>query len=144
MASLVGAEPGNVIFTSGGTESDNLAIDGVLGAKGGQALCSATEHPAVLEPVRESGGIVAPTDDTGRVDLESLANILDSFNDILKILIHERGSAQEVIDNIEFENAMLSENISTSNVSYICCNPSFVFLCSIFRCSTLPNRSFCA
>ena len=51
LALLVGAEPGDVIFTSGGTESDNLAIDGTLGARGGQALCSATEHPAVLEPV---------------------------------------------------------------------------------------------
>ncbi len=101
VASLVGAEPGNVIFTSGGTESDNLAIDGVLGAKGGQALCSATEHPAVLEPVRESGGIVAPTDDTGRVDLESLANILDSFNDISLVSIMTANNETGVINNID-------------------------------------------
>ena len=101
VASLVGAEPGNVIFTSGGTEADNLAIDGVLGAKGGQALCSATEHPAVLEPVRESGGIVAPTDDTGRVDLESLANILDSFNDISLVSIMTANNETGVINNID-------------------------------------------
>ena len=101
VASLVGAEPGNVIFTSGGTESDNLAIDGVLGAKGGQALCSATEHPAVLEPVRESGGIVAPTDDTGRVDLESLANILDSFNDISLVSIMTANNETGVINDID-------------------------------------------
>ena len=101
VASLVGAEPGNVIFTSGGTESDNLAIDGVLGAKGGQVLCSATEHPAVLEPVRESGGIVAPTDDTGRVDLESLANILDSFNDISLVSIMTANNETGVINNID-------------------------------------------
>ena len=101
VASLVGAEPGNVIFTSGGTESDNLAIDGVLGAKGGQALCSATEHPAVLEPVRESGGIVAPTDDTGRVDLESLANILDSFNDISLVSIMTANNETGVINNVD-------------------------------------------
>ena len=101
VAALVGAEPGNVIFTSGGTESDNLAIDGVLGAKGGQALCSATEHPAVLEPVRESGGIVAPTDDTGRVDLESLANILDSFNDISLVSIMTANNETGVINDID-------------------------------------------
>ena len=101
VASLVGAEPGNVIFTSGGTESDNLAIDGVLGAKGGQALCSATEHPAVLEPVRESGGIVAPTDETGRVDLESLANILDSFNDISLVSIMTANNETGVINNVD-------------------------------------------
>ena len=37
VASLVGAEPGNVIFTCGVRESDKLAIDGTLGVKGGQA-----------------------------------------------------------------------------------------------------------
>ena len=109
VASLVGAEPGNVIFTSGGTESDNLAIDGILGAKGGQALCSATEHPAVLEPVRESGGIVVPTDDTGRVDLESLATLLDSFADISLVSVMMVNNETGVINNINTIADLISE-----------------------------------
>ena len=109
VASLVGAEPGNVIFTSGGTESDNLAIDGTLGVKGGQALCSATEHPAVLEPVRESGGIVAPTDDTGRVDLESLADLLDSFADISLVSVMMANNETGVINDINTIAELVSE-----------------------------------
>ena len=109
VASLVGAEPGNVIFTSGGTESDNLAIDGILGLKGGQALCSATEHPAVLEPVRESGGIVAPTDETGRVDLESLSNLLDSFADISLISVMMANNETGVINDINTIADLISE-----------------------------------
>ena len=109
LALLVGAEPGNVIFTSGGTESDNLAIDGILGAKGGQALCSATEHPAVLEPVRESGGIVAPTDDTGRVNLESLANLLDSFADISIVSVMMANNETGVINDINTIADLISE-----------------------------------
>ena len=109
LALLVGAEPGNVIFTSGGTESDNLAIDGILGAKGGQALCSATEHPAVLEPVRESGGIVAPTDGTGRVNLESLANLLDSFADISIVSVMMANNETGVINDINTIADLISE-----------------------------------
>jgi len=109
VASLVGAEPGNVIFTSGGTESDNLAIDGTLGVKGGQALCSATEHPAVLEPVRESGGIVAPTDDTGRVDLESLADLLDSFAEISLVSVMMANNETGVINDINTIAELVAE-----------------------------------
>jgi cysteine desulfurase len=109
VASLVGAEPGNVIFTSGGTESDNLAIDGILGVKGGRVLCSATEHPAVLEPVRESGGIVTPTDATGRVDLESLANLLDSFADISLVSVMMVNNETGVINNINTIADLISE-----------------------------------
>ncbi len=52
VAALVGADPGQVIFTSGGTEANNLAIKG-LGYRlaRGQAAMGATEHPAVTEPM---------------------------------------------------------------------------------------------
>ena len=120
LALLVGAEPGNVIFTSGGTESDNLAIDGILGAKGGQALCSATEHPAVLEPVRESGGIVAPTDDTGRVNLESLANLLDSFADISIVSVMMANNETGVINDINTIADLISEKTPETMIHTDC------------------------
>jgi cysteine desulfurase len=56
VAALLGAEPGEVVFTSGGTEADNLAIKGTLRhhayqAKGkGHLITSAAEHEAVLRP----------------------------------------------------------------------------------------------
>ncbi len=51
VASLIGARPTEVVFTSGGTESDNLAIHGVLQGREGAVLTSPFEHPAVAEPV---------------------------------------------------------------------------------------------
>ncbi|MGI8756377.1 MAG: cysteine desulfurase family protein [Acidimicrobiales bacterium] len=76
VAAAVGAEPGEVVFTSGGTEADNLAIDGVVGALGGVALCLATDHHAVLDPVRAAGGRTVPVDASGLVDLVALADEL--------------------------------------------------------------------
>ena len=51
IASAIGADPQEIIFTSGGTESDNLALRGVLqrGGKKDHIITSAIEHPAVLE-----------------------------------------------------------------------------------------------
>ena len=47
VARLLDVPPDWVVFTSGGTEANQLAIHGVLGAAGGAAICSAVEHPAV-------------------------------------------------------------------------------------------------
>ncbi len=80
VAVLVGCLPGEVVFTSGGTEADNLAVDGVVRATGGLPVCSAAEHPAVLEPVRDAGGLVVPTDAGGRIDLEALSEVLASVD----------------------------------------------------------------
>ena len=55
VAALVGAETGDIAFTSGATESDNLAIRGVaraLSPRGRHVVTTAIEHPAVLEPCR--------------------------------------------------------------------------------------------
>jgi cysteine desulfurase len=55
VAELAGASPREIVFTSGATESDNLAIKGVVEAcqaKGNHVVTVATEHPAVLDTVR--------------------------------------------------------------------------------------------
>jgi cysteine desulfurase len=58
IADAVGAHPAEVVFTSGGTEADNLAIAGTAGARGGRPTCMATDHHAALAPVRAAGGHV--------------------------------------------------------------------------------------
>ena len=80
VAEAVGAEPNQVIFTSGGTEADNLGIVGAaLAARDrGGAMCvvvSAIEHKAVLaaaHAVCHLGGreVLLPVDSEGRVDLD--------------------------------------------------------------------------
>lgn len=77
MATALGVLPGEIVFTSGGTEADNLAVNGVFGERGGTLVCSAVEHHAVLEPVEHLGGLVAPVDAAGVVDLVALAELID-------------------------------------------------------------------
>jgi cysteine desulfurase len=60
VAACIGAEPSEIVFTSGGTESDNLALKGVLQAEStadrpAGVVTSASEHKAVLEPARRLG-----------------------------------------------------------------------------------------
>ncbi len=81
-AEVSGFEPGDIVFTAGGTEADDLAIDGVLDAavvagEPGLALCPATEHHAVLHTIEARGGRLLEVDAHGRVDLDHLADSLD-------------------------------------------------------------------
>ncbi|MFQ5984061.1 MAG: cysteine desulfurase family protein [Alphaproteobacteria bacterium] len=71
VAALVGAQPRQVVFTSGGTEANNLALEGSGRAR---RLVSAVEHVSVLEAAAEA--IQLPVDDDGVVDLEALAREL--------------------------------------------------------------------
>jgi cysteine desulfurase len=76
VAALLGAAPDEIIFTSGASEANNLAIKGTffaLNLEGARIITSAIEHPAVLAPCRfleRLGATVTylPVDRTGRVD----------------------------------------------------------------------------
>ena len=87
VAAVVGGEPGDVVFTAGGTEADNLAVLGVHDRRGGTLVASAAEHHAVLDPVVARGGVVAPVDPTGRVDLDALAAQLDAHHDVALVSV---------------------------------------------------------
>ena len=57
VAEVLGAAPGEVVFTSGGTEGDNTAVLGTVARRGGTAVCPAAEHHAVaLEHVLDLAG----------------------------------------------------------------------------------------
>src|SRR6516165_871703 len=51
-AAILGAFPDEVVFTSGATEANNLALFGLCGEPPGHLLASPVEHPSVLEPLR--------------------------------------------------------------------------------------------
>ncbi|MFH0818120.1 MAG: cysteine desulfurase NifS [Candidatus Micrarchaeota archaeon] len=78
VAGLINASPDEIVFTSGGTESDNLALFGASQAKGkGHIITTAIEHPAVLnacEHLEKNGFIVTyvPVDSEGIVKLGEL------------------------------------------------------------------------
>jgi len=89
LAAAAGAHPSEVIFTSGGTEADNLAVKGLFWSRRDEdprrtrILCSAVEHHAVLDTVewleRHEGADVVwlPVDDSGTVQLEALQREID-------------------------------------------------------------------
>lgn len=95
LASFLGAEPGEVVLTSGGTESDNLAVRGVL-AGGGSGRCSAIEHHAVLEPILALGGATVAVHHDGVIDLEALAASLDEGVALVSVMLvnNETGIVQ--------------------------------------------------
>ena len=80
VAADLGAETGEIVFTSGGSEADNMAVRGALGARGPEAVAVTTEaeHHAVHDPVERSGGLFVGVDDRGIVDLDALCNVLRS------------------------------------------------------------------
>jgi cysteine desulfurase len=87
IAALLGVRPSAVVFTSGGTEADNLAVKGLYWSRrhavgSGRVLASAVEHHAVLDPVvwlgeeQEAAVTWLPVDSLGRVDLDAVAAAL--------------------------------------------------------------------
>jgi cysteine desulfurase len=70
VAEVIGCGPGEVVFTGGGTESDNASISGAAGS--GRTVCPAAEHHAVLHAVERAGGTIVAVDGLARVDLDAL------------------------------------------------------------------------
>ncbi|MHB1853497.1 MAG: cysteine desulfurase family protein [Acidimicrobiales bacterium] len=70
VAAALGAEPSQLVFTAGGTESDNMAVAGR--SSRGPILCSGVEHDAVLESVRAAGGTTLRVSRDGQLDLDDL------------------------------------------------------------------------
>jgi cysteine desulfurase len=84
VADALGASPGEIVFTGGGTEADNTALAGARGD--GIAVCAAAEHHAVLHRVEGSGGRVVAVDVTARVDLDALAAALDASVRVVSVM----------------------------------------------------------
>ena len=103
VAEAIGAEPGEVVFTSGGTEADNLAVLGVHDRRGGVPVASAVEHHAVLDAVQARGGRVVAVDARGVIDVGALAATLDAEVTLVSVMLanNEVGSRQPLDDVAE-------------------------------------------
>ncbi len=94
VAALINAEPGEVIFTSGGTEANNLAVKGIAWAarkKGNHVVVSAVEHFSVLHAARtlEKFGMEVtevPVDSYGMVDPESIKEAITSDTVLVSVM----------------------------------------------------------
>jgi len=105
VAALVGAPSQSVVFTSGGTEADNLALRGAMAAQPGRMLLiGATEHPAVLEcaEAMERDGVKLeriPVDRDGRLDLAWLERRLQA-GDVALVSVMLANNETGVINDI--------------------------------------------
>lgn len=103
LAEAVGASPEEVYFTSGATESDNLALRGVL-APGDHLIVSATEHEAVLATARlleRDRGVsltVLPVDRTGRAGADDLGDAIRPETKLVSVMLanNETGTVSAV------------------------------------------------
>jgi cysteine desulfurase len=85
VARFLGALPEEIVFTSGGTEADNLAVIGAGG--GGHAIVSAIEHPAVLAAAEQlSAATQVPVDSAGVVDPQAVRRALRPDTKIISIM----------------------------------------------------------
>jgi len=104
VAELLACDPASVVFTSGGTESDNTALVGALGwPPGGHLVVSAIEHPAIMEPAEalsEAGvGVtVVAADGEALVDPTAVAAAIRPDTRLVSIMAanNEVGSLQPV------------------------------------------------
>jgi cysteine desulfurase len=106
IAKLVGADPKEIIFTSGATEADNLAIKGVFemyASKGNHIITATTEHKAVLDTckhIEKEGGEVTylQVQPDGRINLKELEAAIKPATILIAIMYanNETGTIQPV------------------------------------------------
>ncbi len=118
IARAVGCRPGEVVFTSGGTESDNLALKGIYWSRHDadprrrRILSSAVEHHAVLDPLdwlaqHEKAEVeLIPVDERGRLLPDALRDAIERDPDSVALLSvmwanNEVGTLQPISDVVE-------------------------------------------
>src|SRR5215469_2521144 len=97
IAALLGASPEEIVFTSGGTEADNLAILGT--AREGHAVTTTIEHPAVLGAVAQcESSTLVPVDGRGIVDPDDIRRAILPETKIISVMHanNELGTIQPI------------------------------------------------
>lgn len=108
VADLLGAESDEIVFTSGGSEANNLALKGVASAlkdKGNHIITSAVEHPAIVGPCRflEQQGFavtIVPVDRVGRINPDDVARAITPRTILISIMHanNEVGTIQPIAE----------------------------------------------
>lgn len=99
VAQLLGVRPSETVFTAGGTEANNLAINGVMSQfPRGKVVVSSIEHESVLEPARQHSYKLAPVDQSGKVDIKKLEKLIDEKTVLVSVMYanNEIGTIQPI------------------------------------------------
>jgi cysteine desulfurase len=131
VAAVLGAESDEIVFTSGGSEANNLALKGVawaLRGKGSHIITSAIEHPAILGPCGflERQGCtltVLPVDGCGRVDPDDVVRAITPQTVLISIMHanNEVGTVQPIaeVSRIAREHGILIHTDAAQSVGKI-------------------------
>ena len=111
IASSIGANPSEIVFTHSGTESNNLAVIGAALAnkeKGKKIVISAVEHFSVMVPANELSKygfkvVQVPVNEEGFIDLDILETLIDSETVLVSVQLvnHEIGTIQPLKDVVQ-------------------------------------------
>lgn len=99
VAATLGVRPGEIVFTAGATEANNLAIQGIMAQNpGGKVLVSAIEHDSVLEVAKEYSHGRVPVNAKGEIILEQLEDLLTDDVVLVSIMYanNEIGAVQDI------------------------------------------------
>ncbi|MGY2875576.1 cysteine desulfurase [Marmoricola sp. URHA0025 HA25] len=122
LARVLGCRPGEVVFTSGGTEADNLAVKGLFwqrtaeDARRTRIISTAVEHHAVLDPLHwladEEGAevVLTPVDALGRIDLDAFRASVEADPESVALVSvmwanNEVGTVQPIADVVAIAHA---------------------------------------
>jgi len=102
VAEAVGCLPGEVVFTSGGTEGANTAVLGAVARHGGIAVCSEAEHHAVLHCVEHVDGMLLPVTAEGVLDPPHVRETLRGVDNVSVVsamaVNNEVGSITDIVE----------------------------------------------
>jgi len=99
VAYWLGARPMEIIFTAGGTEGNNLAIQGIMRQyPDANVVVSAIEHESVLAPAQQYNCRIAPVGKDGSVDAAKLAGLIDENTTLVSVMYanNEVGTVQSI------------------------------------------------
>lgn len=114
----LGVRSGDIIFTAGGSEANNLAIHGAMRAQpGSNIVISAIEHESVLAPASRYDCRIAKVGPDGRLDLDSLRSLIDGSTTLVSIIYanNEVGVIQPLREIAEIIKAISAERSIAKN-----------------------------
>jgi cysteine desulfurase len=120
VAFWLGAQSSEIVFTAGGTEANNLAVQGVMNAHPkGNIIVSAIEHDSILEPAKRYDCRIAPVLPDGQIDIKSLLSLIDENTVLVSVMQanNEIGTVQPIHELATELDIVKSERRKANNTA---------------------------
>lgn len=118
IAQGLGAQPTEIIFTAGGTEANNLAINGIMDQhKDSQILFSQIEHESIIKPAQKYNNLSVRVDKNGIIKLDDLKTKVTNKTILISVIYanNEIGSIQPLKDISEFVKEVKQKRLASNN-----------------------------